>query len=230
MTGYKEHTKTVGNAYCSDVRRCLGCNRTYTKDNFETIMSVPLDSYTSMNSLLEAYQSHPDSEPQDCPDCGVKMGPHEIKTKWIPLGDYLIVHLKRYTYDKATNHLSFDQQVKITPFEFESNGKHWTLFGFILKTGLSYHGGHYTTFFRKGSFFILFVFFYFNLFFPLGEKFYIFDDKDKEVSLRETTYDLFVHRLRVAYILLWHGDDATSETRQSYRRKLFQPEERGRIK
>ena len=158
MAGYMEHTKGVGNAYCSDVRRCLGCNRTVTKENFETVMSVPLDQYNSMNTLLETYQSHPDSEAQDCEDCGVKMGPHEVKTKWTALGDYLLVHLKRYSYDKATNRLTFNSKVKYTPTEFEPNGKHYNLFGFILKTGLSYHGGHYTTFFRKGSFLILFFF------------------------------------------------------------------------
>ena len=156
MEGYNEHTKRVGNALCTDVRRCLGCNRTVTMENFETAMAIPLDQYTSLVDLFE-FKSHPDSE-QNCEDCGAIMGPHEVKSKWTAEGDYLLVNLKRYSYDVKTNRLTFDNRVKYTPLEFESKGKHWSLFGFVLKTGLSYHGGHYTTFFRKGSFLILYFF------------------------------------------------------------------------
>ena len=56
----------------------------------------------------------------------------------------------------------------------------------------------------------------------------MFDDEEKEVSIKEITQDLFTQRLERAYILLWHGDESTEEIRQGYRRRLFAPAQEAR--
>ena len=123
-------------------------------------MSVPLKSYKhGIKAVLEQDILDDESEPQDCGSCGAKMANHEVKTGWTPSGDYLLVHLKRCMWKSENKRLWFDQQKVVTPWEFESNEKHFTLFGVIINTGVSYFHGHYVTAFRVGSFF-------FNLFFP----------------------------------------------------------------
>ncbi|CAF1474305.1 unnamed protein product [Adineta steineri] len=142
--------------------KCTRCSNITTQDNYESIWSIPIVSYSNLDEALRAFcsiQNFDDEDLFDCSKCRKKMAASQ-SFELINSSPVIFIHLKRFVYDNKTNttkklntFISYPELLDLYPF-FNKNASqinqenhsfnkfYYKLYAVVVHLGDSADNGH----------------------------------------------------------------------------------------